>query len=85
MNSTPLLLTPRQAAAALATSERTLWSLTQPRGPIPVVRFGRSVRYSATTLAAWIARAERRPAGGETGEPSKDHPRHAAEHGGTAP
>ena len=70
MSTAPLLLTPREAAQALATSERTLWSLTVPRGPIPVVRFGRSVRYSTTALAAWIAQQQKqRPAGDQTGEP----------------
>jgi excisionase family DNA binding protein len=51
----PLLLTPRAAAAALSVSPRTLWALTHPRGPIPVVRCGRAVRYSAEALRAWIA------------------------------
>ncbi|HEY1378989.1 MAG TPA: helix-turn-helix domain-containing protein [Gemmataceae bacterium] len=50
-----LLLTPRAAAAALAVSPRTLWGLTAPRGPIPAVKIGRSVRYSAEALRAWIA------------------------------
>jgi hypothetical protein len=58
----PLLLTPRAAAAALAMSPRLLWSLTHPRGPIPVVKIGRSVRYSAEALRAWIAAQQR---GGE--------------------
>ena len=56
----PLLLTPR--AAALSMSPRTLWGLTAPRGPIPVVKIGRSVRYSADALRAWIAAQQR---GGE--------------------
>ncbi len=51
-----LLLTAREAAQALRISEKTLWSLTQPRGPIPVVRVGqRSVRYSVAALEQWIA------------------------------
>jgi predicted DNA-binding transcriptional regulator AlpA len=51
-----LLLKPREAAAALGLSEKSLWSLTQPRGPIPVVRVGeRSVRYSVAALEKWIA------------------------------
>jgi hypothetical protein len=50
-----LLLTPREAARALAISERKLWSMTQPRGPIPCVRFDRSVRYSRTALVELIA------------------------------
>lgn len=50
-----LLLTPRAASAALSVSPRTLWGLTAPRGPIPAVRLGRAVRYSAEALRAWIA------------------------------
>jgi excisionase family DNA binding protein len=49
-----LLLTPRQAAEALGFSERKLWSLTSPRGPIPCVRIGKSVRYSVAALEAWV-------------------------------
>jgi excisionase family DNA binding protein len=49
-----LLLTPREAAKALAVSERTLWQLTKD-GTIPAVHVGRSVRYSLEGLRAWIA------------------------------
>jgi predicted DNA-binding transcriptional regulator AlpA len=49
-----LLLRPRQAAALLAISERSLWQLTAPRGPIRPVRAGRSVRYALTELQRWI-------------------------------
>jgi excisionase family DNA binding protein len=52
--STALLLTPRQAAQALAISERTLWTLTD-RGDVPCVRIGRLVRYPADALQQWIA------------------------------
>jgi excisionase family DNA binding protein len=68
-----LLLKTPEAARALCISERTLWALTQPRGPIPVVRFGRSIRYSRDALVAWIASAELRPAG-ENGEPRESGP-----------
>jgi hypothetical protein len=56
-----LLLNSRQAALALSVSERTLWSLTQPRGPVPVVRIGLpgskkpAVRYSVSDLERFIA------------------------------
>ena len=60
MNSHPtepaLLLTPRDAARTLAICERTLWERTQPRGPIPVVRIGRAVRYAVADLETWIER-----------------------------
>jgi hypothetical protein len=50
-----LLLTARDAARALAVSEKTLWSLTMPRGTVPAIRVGeRSLRYSVTALAKWI-------------------------------
>src|SRR5207244_2425171 len=61
--STPaerLLLSPAEAARALSISPRTLWSLTAPRGPISVVRCGRSVRYAPDDLRRWIdAQTER--------------------------
>jgi hypothetical protein len=53
-----LLLTARAAAAALSVSERTLWALTHPRGPLPAVRLGRAVRYDVRDLAAFIDRAK---------------------------
>lgn len=51
----PLLVTVEQAAAALAVSPRTLWTLTNETGEIPCVRIGRSVRYDPVDLKAWIA------------------------------
>lgn len=55
-----LLLTSRDAAAALSVSERTLFSLTAPRGPIPVTRLPgvRSIRYSVDALREWIAQQQ---------------------------
>ena len=52
--TTTFLMKPREAAEALGISEKTLWSRTAPRGPIPVVRLGRSVRYSVDALRRWI-------------------------------
>lgn len=51
----PKLITSREAAKALAVSERTLWAIAE-RGEIPVVRIGRSVRYSPDDLSAWITK-----------------------------
>ena len=48
------LMDARDAAAYLSISTRTLWTYTQG-GTIPVVRIGRSVRYSLRTLDKWIA------------------------------
>ena len=56
-SSTPtkpaLLLTPLQAAEALAISPRKLWGMTAT-GEIPHVRLGRSVRYPVDDLRKWI-------------------------------
>ncbi len=49
-----LLLKPREAAASLSISERSLWANTTPRGPIPCVRIGGSVRYAPEALQAYI-------------------------------
>jgi hypothetical protein len=49
-----LLLTARDAAQRLAVCEKTLWNLSQPRGPIPVVRIGRAVRYAVADLELFI-------------------------------
>jgi predicted DNA-binding transcriptional regulator AlpA len=57
-----LLLRPREAAHVLSISERLLWSMTAPRGPIPVVRIGSAVRYSAEAIRDWISARQR---GGE--------------------
>jgi hypothetical protein len=49
-----LALRPREAARMLSISERTLWSLTAPRGPIPCVRLTRGVLYSVDDLRQWL-------------------------------
>jgi len=53
-DASKLLLTASQAAAALQVCEKTLWSMTRPRGSIPVVRIGRRTLYSRTALQRWI-------------------------------
>ncbi|MEM7210312.1 MAG: helix-turn-helix domain-containing protein [Pseudomonadota bacterium] len=40
------LLTTREAAELLRVSDRTLYNLTQPRGPIRPVRLGGAIRYA---------------------------------------
>lgn len=52
-----LLYRPRDAAKTLAISERTLWSMTAPRGPIPCIRLGAgngAVRYPFDALKQFI-------------------------------
>jgi hypothetical protein len=55
----PLALRPREAANALSISQRTLWGLTSPRGPIPCLRIGhgkrQTVLYPVTELQAWLS------------------------------
>ena len=53
-----LLLTPREASEALSICEKSLWSLTAPRGPLTSVKLGRSVRYSVETLREFIAQQQ---------------------------
>ncbi len=51
-----LALRPREAARALGIGARTLWDLSQPRGPIPCVRLGPSlVLYPKVLLESWLA------------------------------
>lgn len=67
-NSSPsakLLLSPREAAAALSISERTLATLTA-QGQVPSVKIGHARRYSPTALAAWIAAEESRQTNPQT-------------------
>jgi excisionase family DNA binding protein len=54
-----LLLTPREAALALAISERKLWSLTAAQ-EVSCVRIGRSVRYRPKALTDYLSACEQR-------------------------
>ena len=50
-----LLVSPREAAAMLAVSERKLWSMTfEADERLPYVRCGRLVRYAVDDLCHWI-------------------------------
>jgi excisionase family DNA binding protein len=48
-----VLLTPKEAAAALGISPRKLWSLTAS-SDVACVRIGRAVRYDAADLAEFV-------------------------------
>jgi excisionase family DNA binding protein len=48
-----LLLTPQQAAEALAISRRKLWGMTAS-GELPHIRLGRCLRYPIDDLQRWI-------------------------------
>ena len=54
--TTQLLLKPREAAACLQISDRTLWTYTHEKKVIPHIRIGSSVRYSMEDLKDWIER-----------------------------
>jgi hypothetical protein len=55
-NSAPLqkLLSARETAVLLNVCEKTLWSMTAPRGQIAVVRIGRRILYDPRDLNRWI-------------------------------
>lgn len=55
-NPLKLLLDAHEAAAALGICEKTLWTLTHPRGDLPAVRIGRRCLYDQRDLLAWIDR-----------------------------
>ncbi|WP_347244556.1 helix-turn-helix domain-containing protein [Thermogutta sp.] len=52
-----LVLSPREAAYQLGISLRHLWNLSQPRGPLPVVKLGRRIFYRPEDLAEFIRQA----------------------------
>jgi excisionase family DNA binding protein len=58
-----LMLSPKQAAAALGVSERKLWAMTfeadEKTESLPYVKAGRLVRYPVDDLRAWIAKQTR--------------------------
>jgi hypothetical protein len=56
-----LLIPIRDAARALSISQRTLWGLTAPRGPIPCVRLGGRVLYAPEALRRVIQDQEAAP------------------------
>lgn len=50
-----LLLSQREAAAALSICQKTLYNFSHPRGPIPVLKIGSRPLYDPHDLKAWIA------------------------------
>jgi excisionase family DNA binding protein len=53
-----LLLTSQEAADALGVCTKTIYSITKPRGPLPCVRIGTSVRYSRRALEQYVSERE---------------------------
>ena len=58
-STSKLLLSARETAKALGVCEKTLWSMTRPRGDLPCVCIGRRVLYDPADLQAWIAKQKR--------------------------
>ena len=55
ISTTPtLLLSARDAAKAMGICQKSLWSMTEPRGDLLCVRIGRRVLYDPGDLRAWI-------------------------------
>ena len=54
-NTTPMLLNIREAAKTLGVSERTVWAISAPRGPLACVKIGARVMYRPADLEAYIA------------------------------
>lgn len=50
----------REASELVQVSERKLWSMSSPRGPVPVVRVGKLLRYNVESLRAWAAQQEQK-------------------------
>jgi len=48
------LLTTREAAHRLSICEKTLWTVTHPRGSLPCVRLGKRVLYDPNDIRQWI-------------------------------
>lgn len=48
------LLSAKEAAKALNVSDRTLWAISAPRGPLPVVRIQSRVLYDPADLQRFI-------------------------------
>lgn len=54
------LMSIREAASLLSISERSLWNHTSPRGDIPCIRIGSTLRYESNSLQDWLNRQLRR-------------------------
>ena len=57
----PLLTSGRGAARMLGISERSLWAVTEPRGPLKAVRIGGRVLYRQTALTEYVVELEAHP------------------------
>lgn len=55
IQTSPILVNIRDAAKLLGLSTKTIWSLSEPRGRLPVVRIGRRTMYEVAKLAEFAA------------------------------
>lgn len=56
--SAPQLLLAREVARMLSISERSVWAITAPRGPLRAVRIGKLCRYDRADVLAFIESAK---------------------------
>ncbi|MBI9018596.1 MAG: helix-turn-helix domain-containing protein [Phycisphaerae bacterium] len=54
------LISIKIAANYLGICERKLWELTMPRGDIPCIEIGRSIRYDMDDLKNWVQEHKRK-------------------------
>ena len=52
------LLSVKETAKALGISDRTLWTITQPRGPLACCKIGSRVMYSPRAIERFIEEQE---------------------------
>lgn len=52
------LLSVRETAKALGVSEKTVWTITAPRGPLACCRIGARVMYSPQAIDRYIEQQE---------------------------
>lgn len=57
----PRLFSTREATKYWGIGERQMWTVSAPRGPVPVVRFGRSVRHRIEDLEEFISKCRIKP------------------------
>lgn len=64
-----LLITTQEAAARLSISERTLFSITEPRGTLRCVRLPGRTLYRPDDITAWLDERQRNPLPPKVGKP----------------
>lgn len=70
-----LLIDTRTTAAAMSISERTLFSITEPRGTLRCVRLPGRTMYRPDDVTAWLDERQRSPLPPKVGKPIVQKPR----------